>query len=98
MADLNPEVMHELVRLMNGEVAYTELDDDALYALGAAAQGGRTVLHEVTVELRRRGYTFVQMADRWHVDPATPTRWVNPPNRPGRRPRPADNDPDDEQL
>lgn len=77
--------MNALVRLMNREIDYSELDEDTLYALGAAARDGRQTLHEVVLELRRRGITFVQMAQKWDVDAATPTRWATPPSPPGRR-------------
>lgn len=85
MAGLTPEVMNALVRLMSREIDYGEIDTDALYALGAAARDGRQTLHEITLELKRRGETYAQMADRWGVDAATPTRWANPPSPPGRR-------------
>lgn len=78
MADLNPEVMHELVRLMNGDVDLDALDDEALLALGAAAHGGRKLLGEVVARLNRRGWTFERIGEHLGVHESTAYRWAQP--------------------
>lgn len=90
MADLTPEVMNALVRLMKGEVDLNELDADGLFAIAEAAKGGRQTLHEVTLVLRAKGYTFAQIGDRLGVTESAASRWVKPPSPPGRRPRSED--------
>lgn len=85
MADLTPEVINALVRLMNGDTNYDEIGDDDLFALGEASRRGRKTLHEVVLTLKKRGYTFAQMGERWGVTESAASRWVNPP-RPWGRP------------
>lgn len=87
VTDLNPEVINALVRLMKGEVDLTELDADALFAVAEAAKGGRRTLHEVTLVLRAKGFTFAQIGERLGVTESAASRWVKPPAPPGRRPR-----------
>lgn len=91
MADLSPEVIHALVRLMKGEVDYDDLSDDDLFTLGAASRRARQTLHEITLKLRERGYTFAQIGERLGVTESTASRWVEPPSPPGRRPRGGEN-------
>lgn len=78
MTDLTPEVMNALVRLMRGEIDYDALDNDALFAIAAAAKGGRKTLHEVTVKLNQRGFTFAQIGERLGAVESTASRWAKP--------------------
>lgn len=88
VTDLTPEVANALVRLVNGELDYGDLDDDTLVALGKASRRGQTTLHEVVVELyRNRGLTFAQIGERLGATESAASRWINPPSPPGRRPR-----------
>lgn len=87
MADLSPEVMNALVRLVRGEIDYDDLSDDELFALAEASRRGRTTLHEVTLKLRARNYTFAQIGERLGVTESAASRWVDPPQPPGRRRR-----------
>ena len=89
MADLTPEVMNALVRLMNGETDYDALDDEALFVLGAACAVSRETLYRVTTLLNDRGHTFAQIAERWDVHEATASRWARPPVEDRRRRRDA---------
>ncbi len=94
MADLTPEVMNALVRLMNGEVDLDDLSNDELFALAAAAAGGRDLLHRVVVKLNDRKITFAQIGERLGVVESTASRWAKPPSPPGRRPQQRDGDDD----
>jgi len=87
VADWTPEVTNALVRLMNGELDYDGLDDDALLALAAASAISRETLYQVTTRLNARGYTFQQIADRIGVHEATASRWAKPPSEDRRRRR-----------
>lgn len=78
MAGPTPEVMRELVRLMNGDIEPSDLDDEALLALAAAALAGRETLHDVTLTLKARGWTFAQIAERLGVVESTASRWARP--------------------
>lgn len=77
--DLTPEVMNALVRLMNNETNLDELNVEQLYALGAAARGGRKLLARVITELNRRGETFSEIGEHYGVVESTASRWAKPP-------------------
>ena len=79
--------MNALVQLMSGETNYEALDDEALFALGAACAVSRETLYRVTTLLNDRGYTFAQIGDKWHVHEATASRWARPPVEDRRRRR-----------
>lgn len=76
MADPTPEVIDALVRLMNGETDFDELDDDRLLALGAALQSGPVTLARVVRSLNARGWTFAAIGERLGVHEATVSRWA----------------------
>lgn len=82
--DVTPEVMNALVRLMNNETELDRLDTTALYALGAAARGGRQLLARVVTELNRRGETFAEIGEHYGVVESTASRWAKPPAGPQR--------------
>jgi hypothetical protein len=84
---LTPEVLDALVRLMRGEVDYDSLDDDALYALGAACAAARETLYQVVTRLNDRGATFATIGERLDVHEATASRWAKPPAEDRRRRR-----------
>lgn len=99
MADPTREVMNELVRLMRGDVDLKDLDDDALFALAAAAQGGRETLRDVAVQLHDvRKYTFLQIAERLGVAESTASRWVKTPVERRYRPEPQPPEPDQDEV
>lgn len=79
MADLTPEVINALVRLMRNEVDLNGLDDDALLALGAAAHSGPATLARVVRQLNARGWTFAAIGDKLGVHEATVSRWAKRP-------------------
>lgn len=85
MADLTPEVANALVRLMNGEVDYAELDDEALFVLGATVLANRETLYRLATTLNDRGHTFATIAARWGVHEATASRLAKPPAEDRRR-------------
>lgn len=85
MADLTPEVMNALVRLMKGETSYDEMSDDGLFTLAQASRRGQLTLHEIIVQLRERGHTLQQIGDRLGVTESAVSRWTKPPQPPGRR-------------
>lgn len=87
VAGLTPEVLDALVKLMRGELDYDALDDDALYALGAACATARQTLFHVTTRLNDRGKTFAEIAERLDVHEATASRWAKPPAEDRRRRR-----------
>lgn len=72
---------------MKGEIDFDELDNEALYTLGAACAVYRETLFNVTTRLNDRGETFEKMAEKWKVDRATPARWAKPPAQDRRRRR-----------
>lgn len=91
MADLTPEVANALVRLMNGEIDYDDLDDRQLFALGKASRRGQMTLHEVVLKLRERGYNLKQIGEGMGASESAASRWADaPPNPPGRRRREGD--------
>lgn len=92
MADLEREVLDELVRLMNGELDYDELDDERLFQLVEVSRRGRQTLHEVVLKLRDRGYTFGQIGDRAGVTESAASRWAQPPRQWGRPKQQRDED------
>lgn len=47
-----------------------------VFAVLAIAKSGRTTLHEVTVRLNARGYTFAQIGDRVGAHESTVSRWA----------------------
>lgn len=82
MADeTNPEVLNALVRLMNGDTDLEQLDKAALYALAAAARGGRLLLQRVVTELNRQGETFAEIGEHFGVAESTAYRWAKTPLR-----------------
>jgi hypothetical protein len=76
--DPTPEVMNALVRLMNNETDLESLDNAALYALGSAARGGKTLLQRVVAELNRRGELLKDIGAHYGVSESTASRWAKP--------------------
>lgn len=89
VADLNPEVLNALVRVMNGELDIETLTDEELLSLAAATRPdvARSTLHRALVELNNRGKRFAQIADDLGVHEATAARWAKPPSQDRRRRR-----------
>lgn len=87
VADLTPEVLDALVRLVNGEYELTERPKDDLYDLAAALINARQTLAQALAELNDRGETFAQIGDRLGIHEATASRWAKPPSRDLRRRR-----------
>lgn len=79
MTDLTPEVINALVRLMSDPTELDRLQPDELFAVLAAAKGGRKTLHDVTVRLNSAGYTFAQIGERVGAHESTVSRWAKPP-------------------
>jgi hypothetical protein len=92
VADLTPEVMNALVRLMNGDTDYRSMSTDDLFRVATFAKDGRATLHEVVLVLREKGFTFAQIGERLGVTESAASRWVTPPRPPGRRPRAEEDD------
>lgn len=78
---MTPEVMNALVRLMSNEIDLADLTPEQLYALGAAARGGRLLLQRVIAELNQRGVTFAEIGDHYGVVESTAFRWAKTPVR-----------------
>jgi hypothetical protein len=89
VADLTPEVMHALVRVMSGDIRIEELGEDELYALAEATRPdvARSTLHRALVELNNRDQTFAKIGERLGVHEATASRWARPPAEDRRRRR-----------
>lgn len=92
MADLTPEVMNALVRLMTGEIDVRSLPKEDLYALANALvpDKPRSLLYQTLAALNDKGETFAQIADRLGVHEATAARWAKPPAEDRRRRRAGD--------
>lgn len=76
VADLDPEVIDVLVRLMNDDTQLDELGDDALLALGRAAAEGTELAGRIAAKLNRRGMTFAKIGELWGVHESTAYRWA----------------------
>lgn len=92
MADLTPEVLNALVRVMKGELDIETLTTDELYALASATRPdvARSTLHRALIELNNREERFAQIAERLGVHEATAARWAKPPGEDRRRRRAAE--------
>ncbi len=77
MAELNPEVMNALVRVMETDDLST-LDDatikNGMYAIRAQMKK----LGQSAAELHRRGWTWPQIAEGLEVNQSTAHRWAQP--------------------
>ncbi|AEA27900.1 hypothetical protein Psed_5773 [Pseudonocardia dioxanivorans CB1190] len=78
VADLTPEVINAMVRLTSNPDQLDQLDADQLFAVLAIAKSGRETLHEVTVRLNARGFTFAQIGERVGAHESTVSRWAKP--------------------
>lgn len=78
MADLNPEVINALVRLMSNQSDLDELDDDALVVVGRTAKEGQALAGAIAAKLSRRGWTYARIAEAWGVHESTAYRWAQP--------------------
>ncbi|MDN5854369.1 MAG: helix-turn-helix domain-containing protein [Actinomycetia bacterium] len=77
MADLTPEVINALVRLMNDDTQLDTLDDDALLAVGHMAAEGTELAGRVAALLNARGgWPFAKIAHAWGVHESTVFRWA----------------------
>ncbi|ALE77687.1 hypothetical protein WY02_03625 [Pseudonocardia sp. AL041005-10] len=87
MADLTPEVLNALVRVMNGELDVAGLTEEQLYALAEATRPdvARSTLYAVLVELNNRRIPFAEIGARLGVHEATASRWARPPAEDRRR-------------
>lgn len=99
MADLTPEVIDVLVRLMKGAVNPDELDERHALGILAMCADQRTAAHLAATWLNERGgpdgkgLTFEQIVERLRaefdieVHRATVARWAQPPGVDRRRRR-----------
>ena len=78
MADLDPEVIDALVRLMSHQSDLDELDDDALLVVGRTAKEGQALAGRIAAKLNRRGWTYAKIGDAWGVHESTAYRWAQP--------------------
>lgn len=85
MADLNPEVMNALVRLMNDEIAMADQDDATIVKHMRIGRYGRKLVGEGAAELHRRGWTWPRIAAEFGVDQSTAHRWAQPYLREGEQ-------------
>lgn len=81
VADLNPEVMNALVRLMSDEMS--GLDEATIVEGMRALRAGRKLIGEGAAELYRRGWTWPRIAAEFKVDQSTAHRWAQPYLRDG---------------
>ena len=87
MADLTPEVLDALVRLVNGDYDLAGRTKDELYDLSAALINARQTLAQALAELNEQGETFAQIGERLGIHEATASRWAKPPGEDLRRRR-----------
>jgi uncharacterized protein YaiI (UPF0178 family) len=89
VADLTPEVLNALVRLMNGEVDLNEMETEELYRLVISLQPdlAKTTLAKALAILNERGERFAVIGERIGVHEATASRWAKPPTGDLRRRR-----------
>jgi hypothetical protein len=85
VADLNPEVMNALVRLMNDEIAMSDQDDSTIVEHMRIGRYGRKLVGEGAAELHRRGWTWPRIAAEFGVDQSTAHRWAQPYLREGEQ-------------
>lgn len=78
MADLTPEVLHALVRLMSDEIKMSDLDDATIVSNMRIGRAGRQLVGEGAAELHRRGWTWPRIAAEFGVDQSTAHRWAQP--------------------
>lgn len=83
MAELTPEVMNALARLMANEIDLDELDDDALAVLGRTAKEGPALAGRVAARLNKRGWTYARIGEAYDVHESTAFRWAQPYLRDG---------------
>lgn len=76
MADLTPEVIDALVRLMNDELRMADQDDDTIVEHMRIGRYGRRLVGEGAAELHRRGWTWPQIAAKFGVNQSTVHRWA----------------------
>lgn len=93
MADETTDgVMNALVRLMNGDTDLSQLSKDELYAVLAAARGGRDLVRRVALELNRQGDTYEEIGARFGRSESAAYRWAYPEKKPSRAAGAADDD------
>jgi hypothetical protein len=85
VADLNPEVMNALVRLMNDEITMSDQDDPTIVEHMRIGRYGRKLVGEGAAELHRRGWTWPRIAAEFGVDQSTAHRWAQPYLREGEQ-------------
>lgn len=78
MAELTPEVMNALVRLMNDEIKMSEQDDATIVEHMRIGRHGTTLVGEGAAELHRRGWTWPRIAAEFGVNQSTAHRWAQP--------------------
>lgn len=78
MADLTPEVIDALVRLMSNDIAMSELPDETIVGNMKIGRAGRRLVGEGAAELHRRGWTWPRIAAEFGVDQSTAHRWAQP--------------------
>lgn len=84
MADLTPEVMNALVRLMSNEIDLDELDADSLSVIGKTAKEGPALAGRIAAKLNQRhGWTFARIGEVYGVHESTAYRWAQPYLRAG---------------
>lgn len=84
MADLTPEVIDALVRLMNDETDMGGLPDETILGNMKIGRAGRKLVGEGAAELHRRGWTWPQIAEHFPpVNQSTVHRWAQPYLREG---------------
>lgn len=81
VADLNPEVMNALARLMKDDIS--DLDEATIVEGMRALRAGRKLIGEGAAELHRRGWTWPKIAVEFGVDQSTAHRWAQPYLRDG---------------
>jgi hypothetical protein len=78
VADLTPEVIDALVRLMTNEIDLDSLDDEALSVVGRTAKEGPALAGRVAAKLNRRGWAFARIGEAYGVHESTAYRWAQP--------------------
>jgi hypothetical protein len=98
VAELDPEVIDVLVRIMKGAVNPDELDERSAVSILAMCADPRTAAYVASTWLNDQGLTFEQIAERvkaeYNIDVhrSTVARWAKRPDVDRRRRRRTEDD------
>lgn len=81
MAELTPEVMRALARLLKAGEDLSGLTDEEIHRGMVGIRTGAAELGRYAAELRARGWSWPRIAEGLDVDQSTAYRWVHPRTR-----------------